>query len=555
VSTLATLTAAAGDRLSCQMGSSITCSVNATAVRSTADTFNATAKFTGFAVYDGAAIPLARFDDVLVTTPPSGPDLQIAITSATDPGSAGGWVSWTTTVRNAGTVPATGVTLSGAIPAGVTGWATNTSAGACTVGGTTWSCSLGTLPVGTTVTGTHSGTAPNANTTLTITANAAMVEPDADPSSNTASYAIAVRTTSLAGLLAVDGFSRPDSTILGTAETGQPWSVWSGNFGVTSGAAAPGLTGGLAVMDPGWTYGTYQVRIAAGAVDGFSVVFRAADAANTYRFGKDASGYYRLWKVIGGVTQPLNVQIVRADVVPSDGDVIRITTRPDDGIFVTVNGQHIIDAGDQDLLTVFRFGLSATTPLVRFDDVHISQVISSGMTTIDAFSGGDISSLTSPTSGTRYGWHSGPGWEIVSERAVITSAGSGVSWIDTNDELANVSLNVLTGAAESWVLFRYSETGDHYRFGRRAGGAYGLEVVRAGLAGPVAGATQQIAGLTARDNDVVEVRQFTDGRIQCLVNGAVVVSLVDTVFNVRTTAYGLAGGTGLAVDNFTVRGQ
>jgi len=45
---------------------------------------------------------------------------------------------------------------------------------------------------------------------------------------------------------------------------------------------------------------------------------------------------------------------------------------------------------------------------------------------------------------------------------------------------------------------------------------------------------------------VLEVRQHLDGRIECLVDGVVVLRLTDTVTNPRGTIYGFASSGGTA---------
>ncbi|MCZ7627710.1 MAG: hypothetical protein M5U19_00740 [Microthrixaceae bacterium] len=50
----------------------------------------------------------------------------------------------------------------------------------------------------------------------------------------------------------VDGFARPDSAVLGSALTGQSWSVWSGAAGVVGETAKASVSGyTLAVLDSG----------------------------------------------------------------------------------------------------------------------------------------------------------------------------------------------------------------------------------------------------------------------------------------------------------------
>ena len=100
-----------------------------------------------------------------------------------DPVSFGSNLTYTITVKNAGEVAATGVTLTDTLPAGATLVSANSSAGTCS-GTTTITCGLGTLNAGATVTVTIVVT-PSAGT-ITNTATATLNETDAIPANNTA---------------------------------------------------------------------------------------------------------------------------------------------------------------------------------------------------------------------------------------------------------------------------------------------------------------------------------------------------------------------------------
>ena len=67
-----------------------------------------------------------------------------------------------------------------------------------------------------------------------------------------------------------------------------------------SGAAAPGATGsGMAPVDPGWQYGTYEVTVQEGAAPNvLAVVVRGRDANNYIPIGPDPTRFYRMWKVV-----------------------------------------------------------------------------------------------------------------------------------------------------------------------------------------------------------------------------------------------------------------
>ncbi|MGH9151307.1 MAG: DUF11 domain-containing protein, partial [Acidimicrobiales bacterium] len=551
VEQVATVAPAAGDRLSCQLDSVLACSVNGAAVVRTTDSFNAPARWAGLAGYTGTGGSPVRFDDLSVTTESTGgPDLKVTVVAAAGAVQTGSPVSWTATVRNDGGASATGTVVTVTPPAELAGTAVSSSAGTCLESATTWQCSVGDQPVGTSLSVTLSGTAPDGPGTLTTTVSASAQETDEDPASNSASSTVEVWAPVEATPPVTDGFDRPDSASLGTADTGQAWSTIAGSFGISAGSAAPGGAGtNMAVVDPGWQYGTYEVTVTAGAApNAFAVVVRGRDAGNSIRLGPDSSGFYRLWKVVDGSAQPLTYSLRRADVAPGDGDRIRIVNRPDDGLFVSVNGRHILDAGDQDLLAERRFGLVASSTAVRFDSVWISPLMSSRVTTVDTFAGPDGTPLhESPTeSGTHYPWRASPG--MTSENGQLVTWGYAEAWVDTTSEVADVRVDVLSGGAEAWLRFRYSETGDYYRFGHRSGGTYVVERVVGGSSMPGAGSvTNTVVPGTA---DVLEVRQHTDGLIECYVDGVRIASFLDTSFNVRATTYGLAGD-GAVFDDFT----
>ncbi len=541
----ATVSPAAGDRLSCKLASGLTCSVNGTTVATTADGFNATAEGVGLAAGSGA---VTRFDDLWVLTPPAARDLGVAVVAKSSSVATGAPVAWTATVTNTGTVSATSTVLTVSVPAGVSKLSLSSTVGSCKkITTATWTCALGTRAVGSTATVTVNGTAPATDATLRLTASVAAAGADGDPSNDSASADISVRVPPAPGSVVVDGFDRPDAAALGSTETGQAWGTWSGSFGVTDGAAAPTGPGlSMATIDPGWQFGTFEVTVAAGADQGFSVVLRGESLADHFRIGPDSSGYYRMWKVVSGAVQSPQFLVIRANVVPRDGDVIRINNRPDDGIYVAVNGTHVFDGGDQSLLTARRFGLAASSPSVRFDSVWISQTISSGTTTVDGFNEADGTVLDHADAGTFYPWRMGGYWSTSAGHA-RQWAGYGVAWLDTSSELADARVTVVTPELEAWLLFRYSEDGSHLRCGRNAGGRYTLEAVVDNSSSVRATST-----VPARPGDVIEVRQTLDGRVDCLVNGSLLMRVTDTAFNMRTTAYGMAGGGGAEFDDFTV---
>ena len=542
----ATVVPAVGDRLSCRLASTITCSVNGTTVVSTSDGFNATSRFVGMA---GGANTPTRFDDLSVATSASGaPDLTVTLVAAASAVQTGSPVSWTATVGNGGTATATGTIVTVTPPAAMAGTAVSSSAGSCARLTTTWQCSVGNREPGTSLTVAVTGTAPSSPATLTTTVAASAQETDTDPASNSASSTVDARAPVVTTAPVSDSFDRADAASLGTADTGQAWSNVAGSFGISAGTAAPlGSGTNQALLDPGFAHGTYQVTVTAGAAaNAFAVVIRGRDAANSVRIGPDSSGFYRLWKVVNGSVQPFAVSLRRADVAPRDGDVIRIVDRPDDGVFVSVNGRHLLDAGDPVLLGERRFGLLASSTAVRFDSVAISSVMSSGVTTTDAFTGPDglLADRWTET-GTHYGWHANSGWVISGGR--VTNDGYGLAWVDTTSEVADARVQIRSPAAEAFLVFRYGENADWFRFGHQAGRNYAFERVSGGTSSTVVVQT----AVAPQAVDTVEVRQFLDGRVEGYVNGVLVAGFTDSTFSRRSTAYGIEGSTAV-FDDFSV---
>src|SRR5262249_51618005 len=75
-------------------------------------------------------------------------DLSLGKTVTPGEVDAGGDVSYTLVVHNAGPSDATGVTLQDTVPDGIEGVGALAGQGACTVAGAAVSCALGTLPAG-----------------------------------------------------------------------------------------------------------------------------------------------------------------------------------------------------------------------------------------------------------------------------------------------------------------------------------------------------------------------------------------------------------------------
>ena len=155
----------------------------------------------------------------------------------------------------------------------------------------------------------------------------------------------------------------------------------------------------------------------------------------------------------------------------------------------------------------------ASSAAVRFDNVWISQVMSSGVVTSDSFSSGDGQLSDRQTEvGTHCGWHASYSCQISAGR--LTMPGYSRAWVDTTSELANARVEVRSGMAQAFLVFRNAENGDYYRFGHDTGGRCVVERVTATSSTTVVRTT-----VSPQATDVVEVRQYTDGRVDGYVNG------------------------------------
>lgn len=540
VSVLKTLQAEPGDRLECQSSAAgLACSVDGTVVARSSDTGGATATRAGLATW---ASPGTRYDDFLVTRPAPQHDLVTTVTGTTAV-ATGASVSLTGTVTNAGTKSASGATVTVVVPAGLRSVAVTTSAGTCTGTGTV-TCAVGTMASGTAVTVRLTATAPDQATTLGVVFRAAPTDGDANASDNEATVSLRVRAPVAPGTKRLeDNFDRADTTTgLGSAPSGEPWVVHRGGFRISGGRARPTSAAfGVASIDPAFPFGTYELTWPATGGP-FWATFRVVDADNYYRFGSaNGTDAYRLEKIVNGTPQPLYASFRRNEVTPAPGDVIRIALRPDDGIFIAVNGRHVVDAGDQQFMYESAFGFASASAAPAVDDVFISSVISS-YEVLDSFGRADSTSgMGTPESGVSYPWTSwvGSGWGITGGKAYNASGDYGVVFLDTSSEAARTSVKVTATAEEYGIAFRFSEDGTFYRFGVFGDGRFGVDLVRGYYSSEAVAGVTQHAAVTPAPGQVLTVELGLDGTVTTYVDGVRTHSFKETTVNPRGGHYGL----------------
>ena len=380
----ASVLAGDGDRLSCELGSSISCSVNGVLVASSDDSFNESSTFVGFAT--GAAVG-SRFDDLLVGDgdPVVDPGVDLGVGVVADAGSVvvGSPVSFTASVVNGSSVGASGVVFSGDVPAGLADVSVSSTAGSCVVDGAV-SCDLGVLDPAGSATVTVSGVASEAGQQLVFTGSVSFDGVDVEPLNDTASASVSVTSSEEpSDAVVVDDFGRADSVGLGSAPTGQVWSVWSGSAGVVGGAA--GATGSgytLGVLDSGTADATVSMSVPVLSEE-FWLITRGSDAGNYWRFGRIDGGTYVLEQIRGWSIA--NVAIDQhLERLPAAGD--RLECRLAKGVSCFVNDELVVSSRDgyNDQASYVGFATSGpTVPTVRFDDLEVREAVSASDLTVD----------------------------------------------------------------------------------------------------------------------------------------------------------------------------
>jgi hypothetical protein len=506
---LNTVQPAPGDQIACRINTlGIDCAVNNTAVVRTTDTFNRTATRVGLGGYHAGT---ARFDDLVMVHVPSGPDLSV---SALAPGIGltGQPHIVRVIVRNNGDSIASPITMTVALTS--IGTVTTIPSG-CWQSGSAVSCPLsaslapgGSEQFNLSVSATTSGQ-------VTGVASAPLIS-DAFASDNSASWSTSIAA---AGTGVFDAFTRPDTASgLGTSLTGETWQTLSGVFRIQNGEARGTTPGSLARIDGGFAFGSLEV-VLGDSPEAAVIAFRIVDANNYYRL-RSSGGYYRITKVINGAETDVQYYIQRYATVPQAGDLVRVVSRPDDGMFVAVNGRHIIDAGDQQFMHATGWGLGTIGSSASYRSFALRRVIE-GFATVDAFNGFNGSWLQTPTTGVNYHWLTwlGAPFEYVSGAARASVDSYTVATLDTSSERATASVRLVQQGSGGWLVFRYVENGPYFRFGFEGSGPYAVSYAEGAYDMPLPVSVQTLATLTPQPGDLLEVRQTDNGEVTCLVNG------------------------------------
>lgn len=177
-----------------------------------------------------------------------------------------------------------------------------------------------------------------------------------------------------------DTFQRADNTVLGTAETGQIWSVVSGGIGIASNVAQINTGAGtsISVADAGIADGSIECAWRyAGAASGNGLAFRWIDSSN-YLFTaiESSGGTLKLYKYDAGVLTAL-ATVTGVGLTGDTWHQVKVTMRGA-VINVSINGSlkinHILSAANQGkYLSGTVIGLRATLDGVKFGNLIVKR--------------------------------------------------------------------------------------------------------------------------------------------------------------------------------------
>jgi uncharacterized repeat protein (TIGR01451 family) len=165
---------------------------------------------------DGSIIGATSFAVSALSLVGATSDLSITKTDSPDPVTVGATLTYTLTVQNGGPLPATGVTVTDNLPAGVTFVSATPSQGSCSQTGGTVTCTIGNLANGASATAEIKITPQNAGT-ITNTAEVKGDQSDLVTSNNTATENTTVQGGGGGGGGAAQGRMTGGGTIAGTS--------------------------------------------------------------------------------------------------------------------------------------------------------------------------------------------------------------------------------------------------------------------------------------------------------------------------------------------------
>ena len=99
-----------------------------------------------------------------------------------------------------------------------------------------------------------------------------------------------------------DDFNRTDSTVLGTAQTGQAWSYLLGSYGISSNLAIPNSAGAIAVINAGVSDGIVEGLY---RYNGYSSLICRVASVNSFINARIGASSLDLFRVVNGATTNL----------------------------------------------------------------------------------------------------------------------------------------------------------------------------------------------------------------------------------------------------------
>lgn len=175
------------------------------------------------------------------------------------------------------------------------------------------------------------------------------------------------------GVLAYDSFNRVDNAAaLGTADTGQTWTVLQGTWGISSNQAClitsagarnriviNGLPANVSITI------TFSVNTVLSRL-----MFRHVDTSNYLQFINLSGSSYALYKVVAGVATMLG----SFATTPANGDVLNVTLNGS-SIIAKLNGAQVISVTETFNQTATQHGFTTDNDTIfRMDNFKVEAV-------------------------------------------------------------------------------------------------------------------------------------------------------------------------------------